>query len=110
MSVQTKSIVKGLDSMANKIQIEVAYAAPDKQKILVVEVDQGTNVFDGAKGSGIDKVFPEIDFDKVDMGVFGKVVRKPLEQELKAGDRIEIYRPLLIDPKQARLNRASKKD
>ncbi|KZY38511.1 RnfH family protein [Oleiphilus sp. HI0081] len=92
------------------IQIEVAYAAPDKQKILTVEVKPGTNVFDGAKNSGIDKVFPEIDFDKADMGIFGKAVRKPLEQELKEGDRIEIYRPLMIDPKQARLNRAAKKD
>ncbi len=96
--------------MDNKIQIEIAYAAPDKQKILTVKVEPGTSVFDGAKGSGIDKVFPEIDFEQVDMGIFGKVVRKPLEQELKAGDRIEIYRPLLIDPKQARLNRAAKKD
>lgn len=96
--------------MSNKIQIEVAFAAPDKQKILVVDVEQGTNVFEGAKNSGIDKVFPEIDFENVDMGIFGKVVRKPLEQELKAGDRIEIYRPLMIDPKQARLNRAAKKD
>jgi putative ubiquitin-RnfH superfamily antitoxin RatB of RatAB toxin-antitoxin module len=96
--------------MSDKIQIEVAFAAPDKQKILVVDVEQGTNVFEGAKSSGIDKVFPEIDFENVDMGIFGKVVRKPLEQELKAGDRIEIYRPLMIDPKQARLNRAAKKD
>jgi putative ubiquitin-RnfH superfamily antitoxin RatB of RatAB toxin-antitoxin module len=96
--------------MSDKIQIEVAYAAPDKQKILVVDVDAGTSVFEGARNSGIDKVFPEIDFDNVDMGIFGKVVRQPSEQILKAGDRIEIYRPLLIDPKQARLNRAAKKD
>ena len=68
-----------------------------------------TSVFEGAAGSGIDKVFPEIDFETVDMGIFGKVVKKPKEETLRPGDRIEIYRPLLIDPKQARLNRASKK-
>lgn len=96
--------------MGSNVQIEVAYATPEKQRILVVEVAPGTSVFDGAKNSGIDKVFPEIDFEKVDMGIFGKAVKKPAEQTLKQGDRIEIYRPLLIDPKQARLNRAAKKD
>ena len=95
--------------MSDSIQIEVAYATPEKQTILKVSVDNGTSVFDGAQGSGIDMVFPEIDFNNVDMGIFGKVVRKPKEQALLDGDRIEIYRPLLIDPKQARLNRASKK-
>ncbi len=91
------------------ISIEVAYATPEKQKILSRQVEQGTSVFDGARYSGIEQEFPEIDFDSIDMGIFGKVVRKPKEQILMAGDRIELYRPLMIDPKQARLNRAAKK-
>ena len=96
--------------MKESIEIEVAYATPELQKIVKVSVPLETSVFEGAKCSGVEKFFPEIDYDSVDMGIFGKVVRKPQEQLLKAGDRIEIYRPLLIDPKQARLNRAAKKD
>jgi len=95
--------------MGKKIQIEVAFAAPDKQSIIRVDVSDGTSVFDGAQHSGIDKIYPEIDFSTVDMGIFGKTIKKPKDQTLREGDRIEIYRPLLIDPKQARLNRAAKK-
>lgn len=95
--------------MENKIRIEVAYALPDKQKILRLDVPQGSTVFDGAKRSGIDQFFPGIDFDTADMGIFGKAIKNPKEEILREGDRIEIYRPLLIDPKQARLNRAAKK-
>jgi len=96
--------------MEGDIKIEVAYGTLELQKIVVVTVPQNTSVFEGAKRSGIERFFPEIDYDSVDMGIFGKTVRKPMEQALKEGDRIEIYRPLLIDPKQARLNRAAKKD
>lgn len=95
--------------MSKKIHIEVAYARPDLQKIIALEVPEGTSVFDGACQSGIENVFPEIDFETVDMGLFGKVVKAPKTETLRDGDRIEIYRPLIIDPKQARLNRAAKK-
>lgn len=95
--------------MSKKINIEVAYARPDLQKIIALEVPEGTSVFDGAKQSGIQNVFPEIHFDEVHMGIFGKVVKAPASEMLRDGDRIEIYRPLIIDPKQARLNRAAKK-
>ncbi|MDX1451388.1 MAG: RnfH family protein [Oleiphilaceae bacterium] len=94
--------------MDKKIHIEVAYALPSKQQIIPLTVSAGTTVYEGAKKSGIDEIFPEIDFDQVDMGIFGKVVKKPKEEVLREGDRIEIYRPLIIDPKQARLNRAKK--
>jgi putative ubiquitin-RnfH superfamily antitoxin RatB of RatAB toxin-antitoxin module len=59
--------------------------------------------------SGILELFPEIDLNSADLGIFGKIVREPEKQEVLEGDRVEIYRPLLIDPKQARLNRAAKK-
>ena len=94
--------------MANSIKIEVVYGTLKLQKIISLDVSEGTSVFDGAVSSGIDHVFPEIDFASVSMGIFGKVVRKPKEQMLREGDRIEVYRPLEIDPKQARLNRAAK--
>ena len=97
------------ESMVDSIKIEVAYALPDKQKILRLSVPQGSTVYEGAKRSGIDQFFPSIDFDTADMGIFGKAVKNPKQELLREGDRIEIYRPLLIDPKQARMNRASKK-
>ena len=94
--------------MENKLRIEVAYARPDLQKIVELEVDEGTSVFDAASRSGLEQIFPEISYAEIDMGVFGKVVKKPHEEMLRDGDRIELYRPLIIDPKQARLNRAKK--
>ncbi|SFL82778.1 RnfH family protein [Marinobacter zhejiangensis] len=90
------------------IDVEVAYATPEKQKIMALSVHDGTTVYDAVLKSGILAEFPEIDLDATDMGVFGKVVKKPREEALRAGDRVELYRPLKIDPKQARLNRARK--
>ena len=94
--------------MANeKLTIEVAYALPNKQQIVTVEVEEGTCVLDVVKQSSISKAFPEIDVDNVKMGIFGKSV-KPV-QVVKAGDRIEVYRPLIADPKASRRARADKK-
>tara|TARA_R110002072_G_C7976868_1_gene535606 strand:- start:17998 stop:18282 length:285 start_codon:yes stop_codon:yes gene_type:complete len=94
--------------MSGNIKVEVAYATPALQKIVVVQVPVGVSIFDVACESGIEQFFPEIDFEKIDMGVFGKVVKKPKEQKIREGERVELYRPLIIDPKQARLNRAAK--
>lgn len=92
----------------NMISIEVAYALPDKQLILSVQVSQGTSLRDAVKQSGIEKEFPELNLEEARLGVFGKASRYPGTDLVKEGDRIEIYRPLLIDPKQARANRAAK--
>lgn len=91
-----------------KITVEVAYALPNKQQIIVLEVVDGTTVYDAAQQSGITKQFPEIDLETVKMGVFGKAVTKPKQERLYAGDRIEIYRPLIADPKEVRKQRAAK--
>ncbi|MDP4547371.1 MAG: RnfH family protein [Marinobacter sp.] len=91
------------------MRVEVAYARPDKQQILEVAVPEGTTALEAVKASGIVDVFPEINPDDIDMGIFGKVVKKPASHVLHEGDRVELYRPLIIDPKQARLNRAKKK-
>lgn len=91
------------------MEVEVAYARPDKQQIVPVIVPPGATALDAAKLSKIAELFPEIDLDTIDMGVFGKVVKNPGEHVLREGDRVELYRPLKIDPKQARLNRAKKK-
>jgi len=91
------------------MEVEVAYARPDKQQIVPVVVPPGTTALEAVKLSRITEIFPEIDPDAIDMGVFGKVVKNPAEHALSEGDRVELYRPLKIDPKQARLNRAKKK-
>ena len=95
--------------MAEQIEIEVAYAAPEKQKILVLAVASDTTVRQAVVASGMDQEFPGLDLANAPVGIFGKKVAKPDAQVVKPGDRIEIYRPLLIDPKQARANRAAKK-
>ncbi|ONF43251.1 RnfH family protein [Marinobacter lutaoensis] len=91
------------------LRVEVAYARPDRQEILSLEVPEGTTALAAVKQSGITRIFPEIDPDRNDMGIFGKVIKDPANHPLREGDRVELYRPLKIDPKQARLNRARKK-
>jgi len=91
------------------IRVEVAFARPDKQEIISLDVEEGTTAVEAVKRSGIAGMFPEVDPDNDDMGVFGKVIKNPSAHELRDGDRVEVYRPLKIDPKQARLNRAKKK-
>jgi putative ubiquitin-RnfH superfamily antitoxin RatB of RatAB toxin-antitoxin module len=86
--------------------VEVAYATPQKQIILKCEVDPGSNARAVVLGCGIDRHFPEIDLAGCALGVFGKVVAD--DYELMEGDRIEIYRPLLADPKEVRRERAAK--
>lgn len=92
--------------MTKKITVEVAYALPDKQKIIVLEVDEGVTALDAVRQSGIEQQFADIEPDSAKLGIFGKSV-KP-EQVLRAGDRVEIYRPLKIDPKASRKERAAK--
>ena len=94
--------------MAEKIQVEVAYALPHKQKIVAVEVPEGTTLLDAVRQSGIEVEFPELVLADAKFGIFGKAVRDAEGEVLRAGDRVEIYRPLIIDPKQARANRAAK--
>ncbi len=94
--------------MSEQISIEVVYGLANKQKLIKLTVDQGTTVRQGAELSGLDKEFPELDIAESKLGIFGKAVRSPDAEPLKQGDRIEIYRPLIIDPKAARANRAAK--
>ena len=94
--------------MADNITIEVAYALPEVQKIVSVDVASGTLAIDAVKQSSIIRFFPDIDLNGVKMGLFGKVI-KPLTQVVQSGDRIEVYRPLIADPKASRRARADKK-
>ena len=99
--------------MIETIQVEVAYATPEKQLILSVEVPEGATAREAVELSGIVDHFPDIEPDQSAMGIFsrphnGKVLPTPENYVLEPKDRVEIYRPLLLDPKQARLNRARK--
>jgi uncharacterized protein len=90
----------------NTIKVEVAYALPNKQMILEVEVAEGTNALEAARQSGVTSKFEGIDLDNAKLGIFGKAVAPT--QVLKAGDRVEVYRPLLADPKEVRKARAAR--
>ena len=87
------------------IGIEVAYALPEKQTIVEVRVPQGTTIEEGIRLSGILDIYPEIDLSTQQVGLFGKL-KKPT-QVLREGDRVEIYRPLIADPKEVRKKRAA---
>lgn len=84
-----------------QISIEITYLTPHKQISIELSVPQNTTLFEAIKNTQLLQQFPEIDLSKNKVGIFGKIM--PLETPLKEGDRIEIYRPLLIDPKQKRI-------
>ncbi|MFW5954688.1 MAG: RnfH family protein [Guyparkeria sp.] len=86
------------------MKVEVAYARPDVQVILEVDVPEGATVEEAIRKSGVLERFPEIDLSSQKVGIFGKVA--PLSQALREWDRVEIYRPLIADPKAARRQRA----
>ena len=90
------------------LRVEAAYAAPNRQLIIPLEVKEGCNMLEAVILSGIIDKFPEIDPGSMTLGIFSKVEKKPESVVLSAGDRVEIYRPLIADPKEARKKRAEK--
>lgn len=90
------------------IAIEVVYALADKQKLLRLTVPAGTTVRQAALLSEMDRYFPGLDLAGAPLGIFGKSVLKPDERVLEEGERVEIYRPLIADPKEVRKQRAAK--
>ncbi len=91
------------------IKVEVAYALPEKQMIVPVMIKKGTSMYDAVVQSGIAAKFEGLDIESAPMGVFGKAERKPKERVLEAGERVEIYRGLIADPKEVRKKRAAEK-
>lgn len=90
------------------VEIEVVYAAVDRQVLLAVTVPAGMSLRAAVQASGISVQFPELDLADCPLGIFGKVVTDAEVRAVQAGDRIEIYRPLLADPKEVRRLRAAK--
>lgn len=87
------------------VNIEVAYALPHKQQLIPLQVCEGTTIAQAIQDSGLLELFPDIDLTKNKVGIFGKL--KTLETEVHDGDRVEIYRPLIADPKEVRKRRAA---
>lgn len=87
------------------IQVEVTYALPDRQWLLQLEVPQGTRLLEAVQRSGISEQVPGLVLTQLRFGVFGRVM--PAEHVLADGERVELYRPLTINPKAARRKRAA---
>jgi uncharacterized protein len=88
----------------NRISVEVAYALPSQQVIIPVKLDEGMTIEQAIRSSGLLEKFPDIDLDRNKVGIFGKLSK--LDTVLREKDRVEIYRPLIADPKEVRRQRA----
>lgn len=91
------------------IRVEVAYALPDEQKIITLNVNPGTTVYEAILWSKIHEFFPQINVENDPVGIFGKTVKDPHSTVLRDNERVEIYRPLLADPKEVRARKAKEK-
>ena len=87
-----------------KIKIEMVYALPHEQTLLKLEVPANSTIADALRLSGLAEKYPEIDLEKGKFGLYGKLSKT--DTVLREKDRIEIYRPLLADPKEVRRKRA----
>lgn len=90
---------------ADSIAVEVAYATPAEQVIIPITIARGATLAQAIEHSGIQARFPEIDLAVNKVGVFGKLGK--LDAEVREGDRVEIYRALIADPKEIRKQRAA---
>ena len=90
----------------NMLNIEVVYGTPERQKLLSCSVPVGITVADAIESSGIRRYFPEIDLEQNAVGIWNRVCK--LTDQPRNGDRIEIYRPLIADPKEIRRRRAER--
>lgn len=102
-----------MSKTAGAIEVEVAWATPERQRIVRLEVPRGTTAWEAVNQSGIVDEFPEIDLETAVMGIFsrkldGRRAPAPRKYVLKPRDRIEIYRPLQITPMEARKLRAAR--
>ena len=88
-----------------EISVEVVYALPDQQILIKLSVAADATIEEVIRSSGLLEHFPGIDLDRNKVGVFGKLGK--LTDTLHSGDRVEIYRPLIADPKQVRKKRAA---
>ncbi|NIP16947.1 MAG: RnfH family protein [Xanthomonadales bacterium] len=91
--------------MPASLSVEVVHARPERQVLLRIEVSEGTTVMQAIEMSGILQAFPDLEVDPARLGVFGQ--KAGPDDVLREGDRVEIYRPLIADPKESRRKRAA---
>jgi hypothetical protein len=91
--------------MADSIQIEVAYAKPEKQELVHLKLPEGSTVRQAIEASGLRQRYPEIDLASCKLGIYAKLTKA--DTVLRDRDRVEIYRPLIADPKEVRKQRAA---
>lgn len=94
-------------TISQTLAIEVAFATPDRQWQQALHVPVGTTLVEAVRRSGFAGEFPGLDPDTLPMGVHGRRERHPQTRLVEEGDRVEIYRPLLADPKDIRRRRAA---
>jgi len=94
-----------LKEEALKVLVEVTYALPEEQSLLAIMVSENSTVKDVIEQSGILEQYPEIDLQVNKVGIFSKLIK--LDHTIREKDRIEIYRPLIADPKEVRKKRAA---
>lgn len=82
------------------MRVEVVFALADRQELLVVELPDGSTVDAAIEKSRLARQFPDVDFDALQAGIWGKPIAR--SQVVKEGDRVELYRPLEMDPREAR--------
>ena len=95
------------DGDEKRLRVEVAYALLDNQSLIALQVEQGTTVRQAIERSGIRAGFPEIRLIRGYVGIFGRPVE--LDALVRDGDRVEIYRPLMADPKETRRRRVKRR-
>jgi putative ubiquitin-RnfH superfamily antitoxin RatB of RatAB toxin-antitoxin module len=88
------------------IRVEVVYALPERQELVVLEVEEGATVGEVIERSGLAALFPGHDLERTPVGIWGRVVER--DARVSDGDRVEIYRPLHKDPRALRRERATK--
>ena len=90
--------------MSDMINVEVVYALPKEQFLARVQVHAGATVADAVEASGVTDKHPEVDITRNKLGIYGKLTKA--DAVLRERDRVEIYRPLIADPKAVRKQRA----
>ena len=91
--------------MAELIQVEIAYAKPDRQDVISVKLPEGSTIQQAIESSGLLQRNPEIDVAKAKVGIYGKLSK--MDTIVRSRDRVEIYRPLIAEPKEVRKQRAA---
>ena len=94
------------DDVSQKISVEVVLAMPERQLLVPVELNNGSTIADAIEQSGALNEFEDFELDPSRVGIFGR--KAAISDVLREGDRVEIYRPLIADPKESRRQRALK--